>query len=171
VLPPLNGPATQRPVCRRVQCVQGTRPWTPTPFTRRDTVGQLGRRKLLEVLFDGRPEAEALLKADAQRFFTDLAADRKLTTIPADTNASAKLARHYSNASLGEIAVSTSGSLTIFDFGERKSEVGSRKNPDGTISFLSIVSGRMGSEFVVGSGPKRTLITRDAQHEYVFDGR
>lgn len=129
------------------------------------------RRKLLEVLFDGRPEADALLKADAKRFFSDLAAERKLTTIPADANASAKLARHYSNASLGEIAVSTSGSSTIFDFGEWKSEVGSRKNPDGTISFLTIVPGMMGSEFVVGSGPKRTLITRDAQHEYVFEGR
>jgi CubicO group peptidase (beta-lactamase class C family) len=129
------------------------------------------RRKLLEVLFDGRPEADALLKADAKRFFTDLAAERKLTTIPADANARAKLARHYRNASLGEIAVSSLGSSTIFDFGEWKSEVGSRKNPDGTISFLTIVPGMIGSEFVVGSGPKRTLITRDAQHEYVFEER
>ena len=129
------------------------------------------RRKLLEVLFDGRPEADALLKADGKRFFADLAAERKLTTIPADANASAKLARHYHNASLGEIAVSTSGSSTIFDFGEWKSEVGSRKNPDGTISFLTIVPGMSGSEFVVGSGPKRTLITRDAQHEYIFEER
>jgi len=129
------------------------------------------RRKLLEVLFDGRPEADALLSADAKSFFTALAADRKLLTIPADANARAKLARHYTNASLGEIAVSTSGSATVFDFGEWKSEVASRKNPDGTISFITIVPGMIGSEFVVGSGPKRTLITRDAQHEYVFGER
>jgi CubicO group peptidase (beta-lactamase class C family) len=127
------------------------------------------RRKLLEVLFDGRPEADGLLSADARRFFTALAADRKLMTIPADANARAKLARHYTNASLGEIAVSTSGPSTVFDFGEWKSEVGSRKNPDGTISFLTIVPGMEGSEFVVGVGPKRTLITRDGQHEYVFE--
>jgi len=31
------------------------------------------------------------------------------------------------------------------------------------------VPGVAGSEFVVGSGPKRTLIVRDAQHEYVYD--
>ncbi len=128
-------------------------------------------RKLLEVLFDGRPEADALLAADAKSFDSARAADRKLLTIPADANVSAKLAKHYANPSLGEIAVSTSGASTIFDFGEWKSEVASRKNPDGTTSFITIVPGLIGAEFVVGSSPKRTLITRDAQHEYVFEER
>ncbi|HYH00258.1 MAG TPA: serine hydrolase domain-containing protein [Terriglobales bacterium] len=129
------------------------------------------RRKLLEVLFDGRPEADALLSADAKTFYSALAADRKLLNIPADAKESAKLAKRYVNSSMGDIVVSTSGSSTIFDFGEWKSEVASRKNPDGTISFVTVVPGMIGSEFVVGSGPKRTLITRDAQHEYVFEER
>jgi hypothetical protein len=67
--------------------------------------------------------------------------------------------------------VSTSGRSTVFDFGEWKSEVASRKNPNRTISFITIVPGMIGSEFVVGSGAKPTLITRDAQHEYVFEQR
>jgi hypothetical protein len=125
-------------------------------------------RKLLEVLFDGHPEADALLSADAKEFFADLAADRKLLTIPADAAESAKLAGQYSNAAFGSIAVSHPNGTTVFDFGEWKSEVASRKNPDGTISFITIVPGMTGSEFVVGSGPKRTLTIRDAQHEYVF---
>jgi hypothetical protein len=129
------------------------------------------RRKLLEVLFDGRPEADAQLAADAKSFFSSLAADRKLLTIPADAKESAKLANHYTNASLGDILVSTSGASTTFDFGEWKSEVASRKNPDGTISFITIVPGLIGAEFVVGSGAKRTLTIRDAQHEYVFEER
>src|SRR5271157_5093548 len=58
------------------------------------------RRKLLEVLFDGHAEAEALLSADAKNFYSSLAAERKLLTIPADVNESAKLAKHYANASL-----------------------------------------------------------------------
>jgi CubicO group peptidase (beta-lactamase class C family) len=127
------------------------------------------RRKLQEVLFDGHPEAEALLDADAKSFYADLAAERKLMTIPADANESAKLAKHYTNASLGEINVSTSGASTIFDFSDWKSEVASRKNPDGTTSFITIVPGELGFEFVAGSGPKRTLTIRDAQHEYVFE--
>jgi hypothetical protein len=59
----------------------------------------------------------------------------------------------------------------VFDFGEWKSEVGSRKNPDGTISFITTAPGVDGSEFVVGSSTKRTLTMRDAQHEYVFEER
>jgi CubicO group peptidase (beta-lactamase class C family) len=129
------------------------------------------RRKLLELLFDGHPEAEALLNADAKSFYADLAAERKLMTIPADAKESAKLAKHYTNASLGEITVSMSGASTILDFGEWKSEVASRKNPDGTISFITTVPGELGFEFVVGSGAKRTLTIRDAQHEYVFEER
>lgn len=130
------------------------------------------RRKLLEVLFDGHPEADALLEADGKSYFAELAAERKLLTIPADTNESAKLAKRYTNASLGEITISTSGAATVFDFsGNWKSEVGSRKNPDGTISFITTVPGAMGFEFVVGSGAKRTLTIRDAQHEYVFEER
>jgi CubicO group peptidase (beta-lactamase class C family) len=129
------------------------------------------RRKLLEVLFDGHPEADAGLDADAKNYYSSLAADRKLLTIPADANETAKLAKHYSNASLGDIAVSTSGAATVFDFGEWKSEVATRKNPDGTISFITTVPGANGFEFVVGSGSKRTLTIRDAQHEYVFQER
>jgi CubicO group peptidase (beta-lactamase class C family) len=129
------------------------------------------RRKLLEVLFDGRPEATARLEADAKSFFSSLAAERKRLVIPANATESKKLANRYSNAALGNIDVNTSGNSTVFDFGEWKSEVASRKNPDGTVSFVTIAPGVSGAEFVVGSGTKRALILRDAQHEYVFDER
>jgi CubicO group peptidase (beta-lactamase class C family) len=129
------------------------------------------RRKLLEVLFDGHPEADAQLEADTKEFFSTLRADRKLMTIPANPEESARLAPHYVNASLGDIAVGRMGGITVFDFGEWKSEVASRKNPDGTISFITTVPGLSGAEFVVGPGPGRTLITRDGQHEYVFEAR
>jgi hypothetical protein len=129
------------------------------------------RRKLLEVLFDGRPEADEQLASAGKAFFAQLAAERKLLTVPADAAESAKLAGRYSNAGLGEIAVSRANGATLFDFGEWKSEVASRRNPDGTISFLTTAPGGQGFEFVVGSGARRTLVTRDAQHEYVFEER
>ena len=125
-------------------------------------------RKLLEVLFDGRPEADADLTAQAKSFFEQLAADRKLLTVPAAAADAGKLAARYANDSLGEITVRRNGAATVFDFGEWKSEVATRQNPDGTVSFVTISPGIMGLEFVVGSGPKPTLIVRDAQHEYVF---
>jgi CubicO group peptidase (beta-lactamase class C family) len=130
------------------------------------------QRKLLEVLFDGRPEADADLGARAKAFFQQLAAERKLLTVPADPVEAGKLARRYANPALGEIAVSQAGGTTTFDFGEWKSEVATRKNPDGTISFITTAPGIAGLELVVGGGgAKRTLITRDAQHEYVFEER
>jgi len=127
------------------------------------------RRKLLEVLYDGHPEADAQVASQGKAFYEELAAERKLMTVPADPAESAKLAPHYSNAALGEIAVSHSGTATIFDFGEWKSPMASRKNPDGTVSFLTTAPGLEGFEFVVGAGPGKTLVTRDAQHEYVFE--
>lgn len=129
------------------------------------------QRKLLEVLFDGNPQADASVAAASKGFYEQLTAERKLLVVPADPADSGKLAPRYASAELGEIAVSRSGAATVFDFGEWKSEVASRHNPDGSVSFLTTAPGISGFEFVVGSGPKRTLTTRDAQHEYVFEER
>jgi CubicO group peptidase (beta-lactamase class C family) len=126
------------------------------------------RRKLLEVLFDGRNEADAQLASQAKTFYDQMSADRKLLTVPADPAEAAKLAPHYVNAGMGALDVIHKGSATIFDFGEFKTEVASRHNPDGTVSFITTVPGFNGEEYVVGKGDKPTLITRDAQHEYVF---
>jgi len=127
------------------------------------------QRKLLEVLFDGKPEADARVAANAKAFFEELAAERKLLTVPAAAALADQLAARYTSVALGDIAVSKQGTVTMFDFGEYASEVASRTNPDGTISLITIVPGMNGLEFVVGEkAGKRTLITRDGQHEYVF---
>ena len=123
------------------------------------------RRKLLEVLFDGNAEADGQIAAAAKTFFDAMAAERKLLTVPTDATEAGKLAPMYEDPAVGEIVVSRKGTATIFDFGEWSSEVASRKNPDGTISFITIVPGFDGLEFVVGD---RTLTLRDAQHEYVY---
>lgn len=128
-------------------------------------------RKLLEVLFDGRPEADAELSSRAKTFFEQMAADRKLLTVPADPALSTELAHTYVNDALGRITVDRRGSATVFDFDEWKSEMASRRNPDGTISFVTIAPGMSGLEFVVGAGPEHTLLTRSGQHEYRFHGR
>ena len=125
-------------------------------------------RKLLEVLFAGRPEADADVAAQAKTYFDRLAAERKLFTVPALAEDAAKLTDHYANAALGEITVSRDGPATVFDFGEWRSDVASRHNPDGTLSFLTTAPGILGFEFVVGPGPQPSLVVRDAQHEYVF---
>jgi CubicO group peptidase (beta-lactamase class C family) len=128
------------------------------------------QRKLLEVLFDGHPEADADLAAAAKTFFARIAAERKLLAAPASADESAKLSGKYTNQALGNIVVKRADTKTVFDFGEWRSEVATRRNPDGTTSFVTISPGIAFIEFVVGGGAQRTLTLRDAQHEYVFDG-
>jgi hypothetical protein len=128
------------------------------------------QRKLLEVLFDGRDEADADAAAQAKNFYAQLAANRKLLTLPADAAESSKLAGHYHNDALGDIEVQRNGGRTVFNFDEFRSEVASRKYPDGSVSFITIAPGIDGLEFVVSAGGAKRLTIRDAQHEYVFAG-
>jgi hypothetical protein len=126
-------------------------------------------RRLLEVAFDGKPEAAGDVTGEAATYKAALAKRRERLVVPADPQLAAKLARHYQSKELGEIDVLTKDGVTTFDFGEWKSTVASRKNDDGTVSFLTIDPTNQGFQFVVGErSGKRVLIIRDGQHEYVF---
>src|SRR6185503_5283500 len=81
------------------------------------------RRKLLEVLFDGNAEADGQIAASAKTFFDELAAERKLLTLPADVAQAGTLAPKYTQAAVGDIVVSRKGPATVFDFGEWSSEM------------------------------------------------
>jgi CubicO group peptidase (beta-lactamase class C family) len=127
------------------------------------------RRKLLEVLFDGRAEADAAVAAQTKAFYDELGAERRLLTLPADAKLAATLATRYHHPAVGTVAVGRAGAALRLDFGEWSSEVGSRRNPDGTDSLITTVPGFNGLEFVVGgTNGRRTLTLRDAQHEYVL---
>ena len=126
-------------------------------------------RRMLEVVFDGKPEAEGDVAAQAARYKAQLAKERERLVVPASPGQVAKLAKKYICKELGEIDVVNENGATVFDFGEWKSAVASRKNDDGTISFITIDPTNDGFEFVVGErAGKRTLTIRDGQHEYVF---
>ena len=127
------------------------------------------RRRLLEVLFDGKPEAEADVAAVATQLRAATAAERKRLTVPADPAQVKALAARYHNDALGTIDVVATARRTTFEFGEFASEVASRTNDDGTRSFATVIPGFTGLDFVAGEQDgKRTLTLRDAQHAYVF---
>jgi CubicO group peptidase (beta-lactamase class C family) len=126
-------------------------------------------RKLLELLFDGKPQAEDELRVAASAARERIASERKVLTLPPDRDVVARLADQYTNAALGNIVVHRTGQSVVFDFGEWKSAVASQKNPDGTTSFVTTVPGFAGQKFVAGEADGRRVLTlRDAQHEYVF---
>jgi hypothetical protein len=123
-------------------------------------------RRLLEVLYDGKPEAQKTLDANAAQIDAEIAKERPFLTVPADAAQAGKLAAHYHNDSLGTIAVTREGGRVVFDFGSWKSEMASRKNDDGTVSFVTVNPGNAGLAFVVGG--KGDLVIRDGQHVYAY---
>ena len=126
-------------------------------------------RRLLEVVFDGKPEAVADVASRAATHKAELAKDRERLVVPPAPDSVSNLARHYSSKELGDLTVITDKGVTAFDLGEWKSAVASRKNDDGTTSFITIDPGTDGFEFVMGErAGKRVLIIRDGQHEYTF---
>jgi CubicO group peptidase (beta-lactamase class C family) len=141
-------------------------------LTNSDTGGMLTgpfERRLLEVAFDGKPEAAGDVASRAASYKAALAKDRERLVIPAEPAQVAALAKRYASKELGELDVLHQGGVTTFDLGEWKSTVASRKNDDGSISFITVDPGTEGFEFVVGNrAGKRVLVIRDGQHEYVF---
>ncbi len=128
------------------------------------------RRRLLEVLFDGKPEAVANLAAQRRRIQEDAAAQRKTLTVPADPALVRTLAGRYHSAELGNIDISRKGATAWLDVGGWRSELASRRNDDGTTTLVTISPGLAGwLEFAIVPKEKRTsLVLRDEQHEYVF---
>ncbi|MDQ3756143.1 MAG: beta-lactamase family protein [Acidobacteriota bacterium] len=141
-------------------------------LTNSDTGGMmLGsfRRKFLEVLFDGKPEAAEDLAKAAENYRATQAKFRECLVVPADAEATGRLATRYTSPELGELVVRREGYSAVFDLGEWRSSVASRKNDDGTFSFITIDAGVSGFEFVESKrNDKRVLIVREGQHEYVF---
>lgn len=126
-------------------------------------------RKLLEVVYDGKPEAAQDVKAAATRMATERAKDRERLVLPAEKSVTDQLARHYHSTELGALAVRHTGKETIVDIGEWKSVVASRKNDDGSHSLITTSPGLVGFEFVLDKKMnKRVLVVRDGQHDYTF---
>ncbi len=73
------------------------------------------------------------------------------------------------NTHTGRTRTGFAGIIVTFDFAVFHSWMASRKNDDGTTSFVTIDPTVSGFPFVVGTqNGKRTLTVRDGQHEYVY---
>ncbi len=126
-------------------------------------------RRLLELLYNGKPEAVADIDAAAKLRSLGMAKFKEQLAIPPDPFVTAALARSYSNPDLGRLDIHMVGKDIVFALTSGSSRVASRKNDDGTISFIWIDPAIREMDFVVGKKDgKATLTTRDAQHEYVF---
>src|SRR5262249_30056088 len=122
-------------------------------------------RKLLEVLFDGKPEADEQVRVAAVDRLATSRKERERLVFPPDRKIAAAIAARYSSPELGPLDVKRAPGSVTFDFGEWHSRIASRLNDDGTISLVTADPGVTGFEFVVTERDgKRSLALRDAQH-------
>jgi CubicO group peptidase (beta-lactamase class C family) len=126
-------------------------------------------RRVLELLYDGKDEAAGDVAASAVRLKSEIAKERESIATTPDAAAVAALATTYTNADLGPIKVTRTSAGVTFDFRTMGSPMGTKKNEDGTLSFVALDPTLLFFPLVVGSKDgKRTLTARDSQHEYVF---
>jgi CubicO group peptidase (beta-lactamase class C family) len=128
-------------------------------------------RKLLEILYDGRPEADGDVAAAAAEMRADSAKTRKTLVLPPAVQAVALLAPAYTSPDLGHFTVRHTDDRVIFDFGAWHSEIASRTNEDGTVSFVTIDPGEDGFAFTAGTKAGMKILTiEDGQHSYTYTG-
>lgn len=125
-------------------------------------------RRLMEVVYDGKPEAARDVAAAAARVKAQAAARRARLTVPGDPAVLANLAPTY-RSDIGSVTIEDRDGTKWIKAGFIEGPVATRKNPDGSMSIVSIGPGSIGVEALVGSKDgARTLSIRDSQHEYLY---
>ncbi|MBL8646433.1 MAG: beta-lactamase family protein [Sphingosinicella sp.] len=127
-------------------------------------------RRLLEVLYDGKPEAELDVAAAAARIKAQALARRARLTFPGDPAVLAGLASRYRDPSVGNITITDRGGQKWIKAGFVEGPLATRVNPDGTVSIVSAGPGAIQVDALVGkAGDARTLTINDGQqHQYVY---
>lgn len=126
-------------------------------------------RRLLEVVYDGKPEALDDVRSAGLEYQAQMKAVRDKLDMAGDAATLAALAPRYRNAELGEAVFTRKGGTMWVKAGVVDSAIGTRKNPDGSVSLVTTTAGISDFELLPKGEPgARTLVIRDSQHEYVY---
>lgn len=126
-------------------------------------------RRLLEVVYDGKPEAKQEIAAAAARLEKQAEAKRASLTVPGDPGVLAGLASYYVHPEIGSIRITRQGDTLAMKAGFVEGPIATRENADGSVSVVTAGPGLVPVEAVVGKQDgRRTLTVRDNQHEYVY---
>ena len=126
-------------------------------------------RRLLEVVYDGKPEAAEEVAVAAARIEAQADAQRARLTVPGDPAVLGNLAATYRNPEVGALTITERDGATWIDAGFIEGPVATRSNADGSVSLVSVGPGAIGVDALIGERDgARTLTIRDSQHEYIY---
>jgi CubicO group peptidase (beta-lactamase class C family) len=126
-------------------------------------------RRLLELLLDGRDEAQGKLETRWKEDQEGMAKEASKVNFAPPAQWLKPLCAEYGNPILGKLIVRMEGDGAVLDAGEWKSRVGQKKDSDGTFKLVLLDPPRVDLEFLPGSkGRARTLLLETAQQKYLF---
>ncbi|MFS0738735.1 serine hydrolase domain-containing protein [Sphingomonas sp. 1P06PA] len=127
------------------------------------------KRRLLELLYDGKPEAVenvklAAKRAQAQAAKTNSEIDRDVSAAEA-----APFVGDYASTELGPLAIRYDQGRLTMRATSIWSDLAPRRNKDGTTSLVTTSPGFIGLELLARpANGRQALVLNDAQHEYMF---
>jgi CubicO group peptidase (beta-lactamase class C family) len=129
------------------------------------------RRQVLELLFDGKPEAEQALTFRLEHERDAAKKDAAKLNRKPDAAWAKQWIGAYSSTNLGNMMVryDETAQLAIADFGEWQSALGKQTESDGTVKVVLLDTPWTGLAFAeAGAGATTTLTLETPQQQYVF---
>jgi CubicO group peptidase (beta-lactamase class C family) len=128
------------------------------------------RRRVMEILFDGKPEAVENLTEAMSRLKKALEEEVALIKPEPDPAWIAALVGEYQNPGLGRLSVRIEGKKPIVDVGEWKTSVAQKIDRDGTAKLVMTGPVFGGFELIPGEKDgKNTLTIQAPQQTYTFE--
>ncbi len=127
------------------------------------------RRRVMELLFDGRSEAREDLAAAIELQKKSLAEEWALVQADPDPAWIAELAGAWTTGGLGRVELRNEKGKALFDAGEWKVTFGKKTDRDGTIKLITTGAPLAGIELIPRDQDGHKVLVLDAgQHSYVF---
>lgn len=122
------------------------------------------RRKLLELVFDGRPEADEDLAFAVQERRDAAAKEAASVEVKPDAAWLQRFAGRYTSAGLGEVTIKVTGGAGVLDAGEWSSAIGRKTEADGTIKLV-LTTPPWRYEFLPGEANGAVTLTLDVPQQ------
>lgn len=135
-----------------------------------NTFRSVVRRRLLEILFDGRDEAGETLTYSLEQRRKVLAREIEEVTWTPDRAWLEGFAGSYANGALGRVDITMKGDEAVFDTGEWRSGLARKQGADGVVKLMLTSPPWAGLELIPVTRDGRTSLTLLlSQQEYTFE--